>query len=230
MALISLPVMMRYKYNMRYATGVLAASGTHHAARPAVARADRARRPARPLGGRHVPGRVLGPSCSQVCMFRLFTFVLSVVKPHWVPAIPKSDLHAARLGAVEASACGASFPPRVLIFLVLGHAAAWACATPTEGGAMGVDRRAFVLAVIRNSAARPLSRHARSRHDRADRRRRRARSSASGTSSSRCRSRSPIAVLYVAVAYLCVARRGDPRPAQAHRRRLRSDDARSPRW
>ena len=28
MALISLPVMMRYKYNMRYATGVLAASGT----------------------------------------------------------------------------------------------------------------------------------------------------------------------------------------------------------
>ena len=28
MALITLPVMMRYKYNMRYATGVLAASGT----------------------------------------------------------------------------------------------------------------------------------------------------------------------------------------------------------
>src|SRR5262245_54534331 len=28
MALISLPVMMRYKYNMKYATGVLAASGT----------------------------------------------------------------------------------------------------------------------------------------------------------------------------------------------------------
>jgi hypothetical protein len=28
MALISLPVMMRYSYNMRYATGVLAASGT----------------------------------------------------------------------------------------------------------------------------------------------------------------------------------------------------------
>jgi TRAP-type mannitol/chloroaromatic compound transport system permease large subunit len=28
MTLISLPVMMRYKYNMRYATGVLAASGT----------------------------------------------------------------------------------------------------------------------------------------------------------------------------------------------------------
>jgi len=28
MAMISLPVMMRYGYNMRYATGVLAASGT----------------------------------------------------------------------------------------------------------------------------------------------------------------------------------------------------------
>ena len=58
MALISMPVMIRYGYNMRYITGVLAASGHHHPAGAAVAGADRARRPARQVGRRHVSRRL----------------------------------------------------------------------------------------------------------------------------------------------------------------------------
>src|ERR1043165_1120045 len=80
MALISMPVMIRYGYNMRYITGVLAASGTitqlvppslvlivhrragglghHHPAGAAVAGADRARRSARQIGRRHVSRRL----------------------------------------------------------------------------------------------------------------------------------------------------------------------------
>ena len=60
MAMISLPVMMRYGYNMRYATGVLAASGTITQLVPPSLVLVVHGRPARPLGGRHVQGR-LGP-------------------------------------------------------------------------------------------------------------------------------------------------------------------------
>ena len=54
MALISMPVMIRYGYNIRYITGVLAASGHDHAIGAAVAGAHRAGRPARQVGRRHV--------------------------------------------------------------------------------------------------------------------------------------------------------------------------------
>ena len=60
MALISMPVMIRYGYNMRYITGVSGGLGHHHPAGAAVAGADRAGRPARQVGRRHVPRR-LGP-------------------------------------------------------------------------------------------------------------------------------------------------------------------------
>jgi TRAP-type mannitol/chloroaromatic compound transport system permease large subunit len=57
MGLISLPIMLRYGYDRRIASGVdrgLRNAGADH---PALARADRARRPARPLGRRHVSRR-----------------------------------------------------------------------------------------------------------------------------------------------------------------------------
>ena len=57
MGLISLPVMMRYGYDMRMATGRHRRLRHDHAADPAFARADRARRSARQVGRRHVCGR-----------------------------------------------------------------------------------------------------------------------------------------------------------------------------
>ncbi len=58
MGLISLPIMLRYGYDKRLAVG--RDRGLRHAGpdHPAVAGADRAGRPARPLGRRHVQGRV----------------------------------------------------------------------------------------------------------------------------------------------------------------------------
>jgi hypothetical protein len=58
MGLISLPIMLRYGYDRRLATGVIAASGHARADHSALARADRHGRPARPLGRRHVRGRL----------------------------------------------------------------------------------------------------------------------------------------------------------------------------
>ena len=56
MGLISLPIMLRYGYDRRLASGVIAASGTLAQIIPALAGADHHGRPARPLGRRHVPG------------------------------------------------------------------------------------------------------------------------------------------------------------------------------
>ena len=119
MALISLPVMMRYNYNMRYATGVLAASGTiTQLVPPSLVLVVLADQLGRSVGDMYLGA--WGPSILQVLMFCLFTFLISVVKPEWVPAI----------------------------FLVLGTLL-MGLATPTEGGAMGTVG-ALVLAVERN--------------------------------------------------------------------------------
>ena len=58
MGLISLPIMLRYGYDRRVASGVIAASGNAGADHPAVAGADRPGRPARPQRRRPVQGRL----------------------------------------------------------------------------------------------------------------------------------------------------------------------------
>ncbi len=57
MGLISLPIMLRYGYDARFAAGTIAASGTLAQIVPAIAGADRHGRPARALGRRHVHRR-----------------------------------------------------------------------------------------------------------------------------------------------------------------------------
>ena len=57
MGLISLPIMLRYGYDRRAGLGRHRGVGNAGADHPALARADRARRPTRPLGRRHVRGR-----------------------------------------------------------------------------------------------------------------------------------------------------------------------------
>ncbi|MFL5253236.1 MAG: TRAP transporter large permease subunit, partial [Rhodopila sp.] len=88
MALISMPVMMRYRYNIRYTTGVLAASGTITQLVPPslvlIVLADQL--------GKSVGDMYLGawvPSLVQIALFVLYTFVLSLIKPDWLPAVPK---------------------------------------------------------------------------------------------------------------------------------------------
>src|SRR6202008_1529418 len=73
MALISLPVMIRYGYNMRYATGVLAASGTITQLVPPspvlIVMADQF---GRPVGDMY--RGAWGPSLLQVLIFAGYTF------------------------------------------------------------------------------------------------------------------------------------------------------------
>jgi tripartite ATP-independent transporter DctM subunit len=134
MGLISLPVMMRYGYDMRIATGVIAASGTiTQLIPPSLVLIVLADQLGKPVGDMYAGA--IGPSIVQVLLFCAFVAIVSVFKPEHVPALPKEarTLHGAAL--VKRVLWG-MIPSLVLIFLVLGTIL-MGIATPTEGGAMG---------------------------------------------------------------------------------------------
>jgi len=144
MGLISLPVMLRYGYDRRLATGVIAAAGTLAQIIPPslvlIVLADQ-------LGvsvgdmyrGALLPGLVL------TGLYVLYVFGITIVQPSAAPALPPEartlrGLALARLAAVS------MLPPLALIFLVLGTIFL-GIATPTEGGALGAVG-ALVLAAM----------------------------------------------------------------------------------
>jgi tripartite ATP-independent transporter DctM subunit len=151
MAMISLPVMIRYRYNMRYTTGVLAASGTITQLVPPslvlVVLSDQLRTQTASADVGSMYLGAWGPSLVQIGLFVLYTFLLSRIRPDWLPAIPKEDrtLHG---WALWRMCLRGIIPSAVLIFMVLGTMML-GIATPTESGAMGA-LGAVVLAVIRD--------------------------------------------------------------------------------
>jgi tripartite ATP-independent transporter DctM subunit len=150
MALISLPVMMRYGYNMRYATGVLAASGTiTQLVPPSLVLVVMADQLGRSVGDMYKGA--WGPSILQVLIFALYTFALGLVKPSHIPGVPKSARTMSGF-ALWMKCLRGIIPSAVLIFAVLGSMGGLpglnvAIATPTEAGAMGCVG-ALVLALI----------------------------------------------------------------------------------
>ena len=153
MAMISLPVMMRYGYNMRYATGVLAASGTITQLVPPslvlIVLADQLKTQS---GSADVGSMYLGawgPSLLQIALFALYTFFLSRFRPDDLPAVPESELTLKGWALWKKCLMGI-IPSAVLIFLVLGTIMT-GIATPTESGAMGA-MGALLLAYLRRSS------------------------------------------------------------------------------
>lgn len=150
MAMISLPVMMRYGYDMRYATGVLAASGTiTQLVPPSLVLVVMADQLGRSVGDMYKGA--WGPSVLQVLLFALYTFLLSRFKPNMVPGVPASARTASGF-ALWMKCLRGIIPSAILILTVLGSMGglpgiSTAIATPTEAGAMGAVG-AFVLAAI----------------------------------------------------------------------------------
>ncbi len=150
MAMISLPVMMRYGYNMRYATGVLAASGTiTQLVPPSLVLVVMADQLGRSVGDMYKGA--WGPSILQVLLFALYTFLLSRIKPEHVPGVP-AEARTLKGWDLWKKCLRGIIPSAVLIFTVLGSMGGLpgidhAIATPTEAGAMGAVG-AFVLAAL----------------------------------------------------------------------------------
>ena len=150
MAMISLPVMMRYGYDTRYSTGVLAASGTiTQLVPPSLVLIVMADQLGTDVGSMYKGA--WGPSILQVLIFAAYTFLISRISPQKVPGLPASarTLHG---WALWGKCLRGIIPSAILIFAVLGSMGGLpfmdhAIATPTEAGAMGAVG-AIILAAI----------------------------------------------------------------------------------
>ncbi|MBX3662552.1 MAG: TRAP transporter large permease subunit [Burkholderiales bacterium] len=145
MGLISLPVMLRYKYSPRLASGVICASGTLAQIIPPsivlIVLAD-------VLGasvGDMYAGAVL-PGLLLVMLLLGYVFITTMINPAAAPALPP-EARRLRGALLWRHALLVMVPPLVLIFLVLGSIFA-GIATPSEGGALGAVG-ALALAAVR---------------------------------------------------------------------------------
>ncbi len=134
MGVISLPIMVRYGYDMRYATGVIAASGTiTQLIPPSLVLVVLADQLGRSVGDMYLGA--IGPSILQTLIFLLFTLGVALLRPHWVPPLPEEARTVRGWPLVQRVLWG-MLPSIVLIFLVLGTLF-MGLATPTEAGALG---------------------------------------------------------------------------------------------
>jgi len=145
MGLISLPIMLRYGYDKRLASGVIAASGTLAQIIPPslvlIVMADQLGKSVGDMyAGAFIPGLAL------TGLYVVYVIIISFVKPHWVPALPP-EARSLRGTKLLLRVLTSQVPPLMLIFLVLGTIFL-GIATPTEGGAMGASG-ALIMALAR---------------------------------------------------------------------------------
>ncbi|MFC5391143.1 TRAP transporter large permease [Bosea vestrisii] len=146
MGVISLPVMMRYGYNMQHATGVIAASGTiTQLIPPSLVLVVLADVMGKSVGDMYAGA--IGPSIVQVALFCVLVVILSILKPHHVPALPP-EARTLKGWALAFKCVRGIVPSAALIFLVLGTIF-MGLATPTEAGAMGAVGALALAALYR---------------------------------------------------------------------------------
>ncbi|SBT06883.1 TRAP dicarboxylate transporter, DctM subunit [Candidatus Accumulibacter aalborgensis] len=156
MGLISLPIMLRYGYDTRLATGVIAASGTLAQIIPPslvlIIMADQLGKSVGDLyAGAFIPGLTL------TGFYVAYVVLVAIFKPRWVPALPLAA-RTLRGGSLLLRVLTTLVPPLLLIFLVLGTIFL-GIATPTEGGAMGATG-ALLMALARRRLSLQLLKQA----------------------------------------------------------------------
>ncbi|MFO7167032.1 MAG: TRAP transporter large permease subunit [Chloroflexota bacterium] len=146
MGLISLPVMLRYGYDKRLATGAIAASGTMAQLIPPslvlVVVSDQIGVSVGDLfAGALIPGLIMAGTFAAYCL------IVAYINPRAAPALPP-EARPYRGAALAARTLRAVVPPLVLIFAVLGSIF-FGLATPTEAGAVGAVGAALLAAANR---------------------------------------------------------------------------------
>jgi len=144
MGVISLPVMLKYKYNTELATGTICASGTLGQIIPPsivlIILGDVFQVPVGDLFKAAV-----GPGLTLVAAYILFILVVSYVRKDFAPAIPADPSRGDKKKQVVRALIDI-IPSLTLIILVLGSIFA-GIATPTESAAVGCIG-AILLAVL----------------------------------------------------------------------------------
>jgi tripartite ATP-independent transporter DctM subunit len=135
MGLISLPTMLKRGYKAEIATGVIAASGTLGQIIPpsvvlvllgSVLNVSVGKLFASSL----IPGLVL------VAFYIIFVFIVSKIRPEWMPPIPKEEIDKFRANNFYGKVWRAFALPLILIISVLGSIFL-GIASPTEAAAVG---------------------------------------------------------------------------------------------
>lgn len=146
MGMLSLPVMLRYGYDKKLATGVIIASGTLAQLIPPslvlVVLSDQISVPVGDLFlGALIPGLILAGS------YALYVIGVALVRPAAAPALPL-EARTLRGAALFRRSLRAILPPVLLIFAVLGSIF-FGIATPTEAGAVGAVGACLLAAANR---------------------------------------------------------------------------------
>ena len=156
MGMISLPIMLKYGYDQRIATGVIAASGTiAQLIPPSLVLIILGDQLGRSVGDMYAGA--IGPSILQVTLFLLFIGGVAIFAPHKVPPLPP-EARVDRGWKLYWKVLRGMVPSAVLMFLVLGTIFL-GLATPTEAGAMGAMGAIF-LAIINGRYTNALMREA----------------------------------------------------------------------
>lgn len=145
MGVISLPVMLRNGYDRRFATGVIASSGTlAQIIPPATVLIILADQLGVPLGnlfvGAIIPGLIL------VVAFVIYCLAVAALRPKLAPAVVDPD--PLRGGALVLKVIRSLAPTLGLIFAVLGSIY-YGIATPNEAGAVGAFGALVLAAAYR---------------------------------------------------------------------------------
>jgi tripartite ATP-independent transporter DctM subunit len=156
MGLISLPIMLRYGYDKKLATGIIAASGTLAQIIPPslvlIIMADQLGKSVGDMyAGAFIPGFVLSS------LYVGYVALIAIFKPSRAPALPL-EARSLRGSKLFVRVLTTLLPPLLLIFLVLGTIFL-GIATPTEGGAMGATG-ALIMAIARKRLTLPLLKQA----------------------------------------------------------------------
>ena len=144
MGLISLPIMLRYGYDRKLATGVIAASGTlAQILPPSLVLIVMADQLGRSVGDLYTAAIL--PGLTLTVFYVIYVLAISIIYPAAAPALP-AEARTLRGTALLRKVLITLIPPLSLIFLVLGTIFL-GIATPTEGGALGAAG-ALILAII----------------------------------------------------------------------------------
>ena len=156
MGLISLPIMLRYGYDRRLATGIIAASGTlAQIIPPSLVLIIMADQIGRSVGAMYA-GAII-PSLVLTAFYVGYIVLVTIIHPDRAPALPESA-RTMRGADLFTHVLVVLIPPMLLIFLVLGTIFL-GVATPTEGGAMGATG-AVLLALVKRKLNWTLVRQA----------------------------------------------------------------------
>lgn len=159
MGILALPVMVRYKYDHKLATGVITASGTlAQLLPPSLVLIVLSTTVGVPVGdlflGALIPGLILAG------LYALYVLVIAFLRPQMAPALPP-EARTIQGAALVRQSLVAVLPPVLLIFAVLGSIFA-GIATPTEAGAVGAAGACLLAAANRNFNVKVIKGAARS--------------------------------------------------------------------